>query len=197
MININPIELTGNWTKGYALDLHTLRSQFLGYDEFGHEVFDTERSQMGDLLYELKYKSNKAVINEILDTAVKFIRSWKIHIDALIPVPPSRTARQIQPVLEVAKGIGHKLQILLLSDAVKKIKDTPELKNIYDYAERLKLLESAFAIGTPSVGNKNILLLDDLYRSGATLNAITHVLFEQGMAKNVYVLALTKTRSKT
>lgn len=197
MININPIELPGNWAKGYALDLHTLKSQFIGYDEFGHEVFDTERSQMGDLLYELKYRSNKAVLDEILDTAVEFIRLWKINIDTLIPVPPSRTARQIQAVLEVAKGISHRLQIPLLSDAVKKIKDTPELKNIYDYAERLTLLESAFAIGTASVENKNILLLDDLYRSGATLNAITHVLLEQGMAKNVYVLALTKTRSKT
>lgn len=197
MVKINPRELSGNWLKGYALDLHTLRSQFLGYDEFGHEVFDTERSQIGELLYELKYKSNKGALKEIVETAVSFIRSWKINIDVVIPVPPSKTGRKFQPVMEVAKGMGAELKLPIFKDAIKKIKNTPELKSIYDYSERLKLLESAFTINNSSLNGKNILLFDDLFRSGATLNAITRVLYEQGKVKNVYVLALTKTRSKT
>ena len=46
------------------------------------------------------------------------------------------------------------------------------------------------------ISGKNVLLLDDLYRSGATLTVATEVLLEAG-AKSVVVLTLTKTRSKT
>ncbi|WP_337738617.1 ComF family protein [Agrobacterium vitis] len=42
---------------------------------------------------------------------------------------------------------------------------------------------------------KNILLFDDVFRSGTTLNEITKVLLEQGQASSVRVLTITKTRS--
>ncbi len=40
----------------------------------------------------------------------------------------------------------------------------------------------------------NILIIDDLYSTGATLNEITKVLKSDKNVKNVYVLAMTKTR---
>jgi len=46
------------------------------------------------------------------------------------------------------------------------------------------------------VEGRNILLLKDLYRSGATLNAITQVLRNKGKAKEVYVFTLTMTRRR-
>lgn len=196
MIQINPIKLSGAWLQGYALDIHTLQSQFLGHDEFGHPVFDTKRSPMGDFLYELKYKSNKTVLKEIVDTTAYFLRTWKIHIDGIIPVPPSKTGRAFQSAIEIAAGISSELQVPLLKNAIKKIKDTPELKNVYDYSERLKFLESAFSVKSGLLNDKDILLFDDLYRSGATLNALSRTLYKQGKVKNVYVLVLTKTRSK-
>jgi competence protein ComFC len=51
MTRINPRKLSGPWTEGYALDLHTASSEFLGYDEFGHEQFNTERTEVGELVY--------------------------------------------------------------------------------------------------------------------------------------------------
>jgi len=39
-------------------------------------------------------------------------------------------------------------------------------------------------------------LFDDLYRSGATLNAITQALKDKGKAKEVYALTLTMTRRR-
>ncbi len=69
------------------------------------------------------------------------------------------------------------------------------MKDIDDLDERRSLLESVFHIKDISVKGKNILLFDDLYRSGATLNAATKVLYSAG-ARNVYVLTLTRTRSK-
>ena len=43
------------------------------------------------------------------------------------------------------------------------------------------------------IKGKNILLIDDLFRSGATLTASTDILLKNG-AKSVCVLAMTKTK---
>ena len=89
------------------------------------------------------------------------------------------------------------LQVPLYEGFLIKVKETPELKNVYEYQKRLELLKDAFAAKNLSLKGKNVLLLDDLFRSGATFNAITRVLYEKGMVNKVYVLALTKTRSKS
>ena len=200
MVNINPQKLTGNWTKGFVLDIHTLSSTFVGYDEFGHEVFDTKRSELGELLYRLKYGADQSVLNDILDTVVDYLtNSWRIvqSLDLIVPVPPSDTNRRSQPVLEVASGIGSRTGIPVLEDALVKVKQTLQLKNIYDYQKRAELLRDAFISRRSLVQGKTVLLLDDLYRSGATLNAVSQVLRDEGHVAAIYVLALTKTRSKT
>ncbi len=43
---------------------------------------------------------------------------------------------------------------------------------------------------------RNILLFDDLYRSGETLKAVAQILKNKAGVKNVYILTITKTRSK-
>jgi len=68
------------------------------------------------------------------------------------------------------------------------------LKNIHDAEERRKILEGAFEVSAAKVNNQRILLLDDLYRSGATMNAIAEVLIASG-ASVVYAFAFTQTRS--
>jgi hypothetical protein len=51
-------KLEGSWDAGYALNKHTLSSDFIGYNEFGHPMFDTKRSEPGEALYQLKYRSD-------------------------------------------------------------------------------------------------------------------------------------------
>ncbi len=198
MVTINPKTLSGNWTKGYALDIHSIESTFLGYDEYGHEVFDTKRSEIGELLYRLKYKSDKTALDEIVDTIVSFLENqWKIidAIDSIIPVPPSKH-RVFQPVLEISKNLSLRLKKPYYDDVLVKTIETPELKDVYEYGKRMELLKNAFEIRNNLLNGTSILLLDDLFRSGATLNTITETLYKQGNVQNVYVLTLTKTRSK-
>ncbi|HEY8749953.1 MAG TPA: hypothetical protein VIM11_18360 [Tepidisphaeraceae bacterium] len=57
----NPIEIPGAWTRGWTLDLHTISSTFLGYNEYGHAQYDTTRSTLGELLYQLKYRGKNTV----------------------------------------------------------------------------------------------------------------------------------------
>ncbi|MCX5991882.1 MAG: ComF family protein [Chloroflexi bacterium] len=198
MAKINPQRISGNWTEGFVLDVHTLSSTFLGYDEFGHERFDTKRSELGELLFRLKSRADESALDDILQTVVEYLtKSWQIvaSLDLIIPMPPSNISRLSQPVMKLARGVSSRTGVPISQDALVKIKETPQLKNVYDYHERTELLKDAFRAERSLVQGKSLLLLDDLYRSGATMNEASRVLRETGNAKMVYVLALTKTRS--
>jgi predicted amidophosphoribosyltransferase len=81
-----------------------------------------------------------------------------------------------------------------LPEAVRKIRKTPGLKDIRDVDERRELLDGAFKANPVHLEGKGVMLIDDLYRSGATANAVTLALLAAGAAR-VYYLAATRTRT--
>jgi competence protein ComFC len=176
------------------LDLHTLGSKFLGHNAFGHPEFETRRSPLGDLLYRLKNAGDRAAIPEIIDTVATFVKTWRVQIDAIVPVPPSNTRRKHQPVLEVAEALGTTLGVPICGKCVTKVKSTAQLKDVFDYAQRAAILKDAFAVDKQKTEGQRLLLVDDLYRSGATASAIAQLLTSQGAARAVYLLTLTQTR---
>ena len=189
----NPQRLLGNWDRGVALDLHTVSSELLH-----GRSFNTQRTEVGELLYQVKYRHNYESVSELVQVACEFIRNNKEYRDvrAIIPVPPSDVTRPLQPVQEVAMRIGSILSIPVLLDYVRKARRTMALKNIDDVASRRVQLAGAFKVEDLSLAGKSVLLFDDLIRSGETLREITRVLKEQGRVATVYVLTLTKTRTK-
>ena len=130
-VKINPRKLRGPWTEGYALDLHTLGSTFLGHNAFGHPEFDTKRSPLGDLLYRLKNAGDQTVIPQIIDTVVTFVKTWSVQIDAVVPVPPSNTRRKHQPVIAVAAVLSTTLGVPMCEGCVTKVKSTAQLKDVF------------------------------------------------------------------
>lgn len=182
MVNINPKKLPGRWRDGYALDHHTTSSVYLGDDEYGHAQFETKRSEVGELLYQLKYRSDAATVSSIAGTAAAFVTAWKPGVDLIVPVPPSRQ-RATQPVLLVALALAQRLGVPCVSGCVTRARDVPELKNVYDYNERTRLLADAHQVDKTQVQGRKVLLFDDLYRSGATMNAISAALYDSGAAE--------------
>ncbi len=51
------MQVHGNWDLGYVLDWHTQNSTFIGEDEYGKPKFETIRTEIGEKLYQLKYRS--------------------------------------------------------------------------------------------------------------------------------------------
>ena len=190
------MNLQGTWTEGYVLEQqHTLSSEFVGHDSFGNPQYDTKRSALGELIYRLKYQNDKSVLDSITETAALFIRNWFPDFDQIVPMPPSQI-RYYQPVMEIARNIGSRLSKPVSMTAVIKTTNTQPLKNVFDYQERITLLTGAFQVDTDAVFEKRILLIDDLYRSGATATVVAQELLTGG-AEAVYLLAITKTRTRT
>ncbi|MBE0472375.1 MAG: ComF family protein [Methyloprofundus sp.] len=187
------IELQGNWEKGVAYDVHTLASNYLGVDEHGHDRWDSVRSDMGELVYQLKYRGDLSKVPEIVDLIVTKFKGLD-SLDVVIPAPASKT-RSVQPVAEIAKALAEKVGIDYL-DALSK-SSSQELKGMDALEDRLNLLRDSMSIkpGMNLMG-KNVLIVDDLFRSGATLQVATEILYRDAKCHNVYVLTMTKTRSK-
>jgi predicted amidophosphoribosyltransferase len=99
-------------------------------------------------------------------------------------------------VFALAQAISAQTGIDLCAAAIAKIKSTQQLKNVFDYKQRKSALENVFAVEKKETSGRRILLFDDLYRSGATLNTIAEKLTKEGDAKAIFVLTLTRTRSK-
>ncbi len=184
--------LQGNWTKGLAFDLHTVASVYLGPDEFGHERFDNTRSTIGELVYRLKNKQDPSVIPQIISLLEAITGIEKC--DVIIPVPSSKK-RVFQPVDEIARALGQQRSVRVLKGYFTK-ESRAELKGIDDPDRRRQILEKAIQVsGTEDVTGQRVLLLDDIYRSGATLNACCRLLQQNTQVGDIYVLTLTKTRT--
>ena len=132
---------------------------------------------------------------ELVDAAASFIRSWGIEFSSVVAVPPTKVYRSFQPVLLLAGEIANTFKVPMLKSPIRKVKQISELKNVYDAEERKRLLKGAFEANPDAIKGQQILLVDDLYRSGATMSAITEALLASGASK-VYAFGFTQTRTK-
>ena len=107
-----------------------------------------------------------------------------------IPVPASKKNRYYQPVYEIAQGIAKYLQIYYVEDALEKISDD-ESKNM-DRSQ--KSLTGNIILRKEATRDYSLLLVDDLYSTGTTLQECVKTLRADKHVKHIYVLTMTKTR---
>ena len=193
LIELHPREIKGSWDHGHVLDIHTVSSTMIGYNEFGHAEFDTVRSPLGELVYRLKYKGDKNAISSIAEAVSWHLKAVGVAPEVIVPMPPSKQ-RGFQPLIEIATALAKAQAVLCSASTLTKVKSTPQMKDIGDFSARTIALEAAFAADRNLEG-KDVLLLDDLFQSGASMNVAAKTLKEQGLVKSVYALALTRTRS--
>lgn len=193
IVKINPIKIEGRWKSGVALDLHTTSSTPIGYNEFGRMQFDTVRPEIAELLYRLKNRADKDAAGPIIETVANYLAARRDKFDSIVPVPPSHE-RTLQPVIVLAEGIGIALGVPVLS-CITTTRPTTQLKNVTDPDERRKQVDGLYQIDATQTKGRSILLFDDLFRSGTTMNAITDQLLGPGQALIVRAVTITKTRS--
>ena len=192
VLSIKPMKLPSTpWVEGYVLDYHTVSSTPTGDPYYR---FDTKRTDLGERLFQLKYRQGgKEILEDIVDTLERFLAAWKPPVDCIVPAVPSVT-RATQPIVALTRALGQRLKLPICENAVAKVSPTPQMKNVDDWTERQRLLAQAVQRGEGDVTGKTILLLDDLIESGSTLRRVAEVLLRDGGAKSLYALVLTRTK---
>lgn len=192
-VNLRKIE--GNWDFGYALDKHMLSSVFTGNNEAGHPTFDNTRTQAGEAVYQLKYRQDWSKAPLLANAVVRHVVPLLGKIGLVVPMPAS-TARQRQPVTEVAQEVAKKLEVpafdnLLIKNAVPNA--NVSLKNMNNKAEKEAALAGRFGINDEITndGRWNVLVIDDLFDSGASMEAACSALRTYAKINKIFVAALT------
>lgn len=114
-------------------------------------------------------------------------------VDLIIPVPLSKKRRLERGFnqAEILAGILSK-KTAIQSDEKSLVRDihTPMHRAAMDKKAREATVKNAFAVKRPHfVENKNILLVDDVFTSGATVSSCAEVLKKNG-ANKIYVLTI-------
>ena len=190
-MRINPIEITGNWNKGFVLDKHVISSTPKGENVYGHMQYETIRTELGELLYLLKYRGKLGNIDDIVKLIRPFLDGFTElrDVDVVIPVPPSK-ARDFQPVNELALAIAEYLGIDFTNAVLEKVSPIQSK----DMIKSIKSLEGSINAKVKATRPHNILLIDDLFETGKTLTECVSVLKNHPLLKKIYVLVMTKTR---
>jgi len=191
--NLKKIE--GNWDAGYALDKHSIRSTFTGNNEYGHPTFETERTEVGEAVYQLKYQSDWLQVEPLADAVVEHIVPKFGAIGLVIPVPASRT-RVRQPVNEVAEAVAKKVEVHSFERIVTKLPavgTNVSLKDLSTKEEKISALEDRFTITDVITENGlwSVLVVDDLFDTGATMEAVCKGLRNYAKIDKIYVATLT------
>lgn len=140
-----------------------------------------ENGVIEKMLYQLKYKGNRAIARYFGQKLSGFIHEKNMIFDGIIGVPLHRKRlrqRGYNQVDVIGKKLGEIFGIPYLENHIERIKNTPPLSQIK--TNRKPLLVDAFRCSARTqLPRGHYLLLDDIYTTGSTLSACAEVLLEK------------------
>ena len=112
--------------------------------------------------------------------------------DCFIPVPIHKKRlrnRGYNQATELAKVISRHLQIPMDDKLISRVQETAPLKNL-NLKERQNNLKKAFKIISNDVKLKRVIIIDDIFTTGSTIDAMAEELRLVGVSK-IYFVALS------
>lgn len=191
-VNIQPI--IGNWNLGYSLDKHVLNSAFAGHNQWGHAVFDTTRTEVGEALYQLKYRYDYNQVPIIGEQIYNSLSGYFSTACLVIPMPPSKP-RARQPVVEIARYIANRMCIPCCESLLVKANGTVQMKDIGNREDKIDALINTLSVNDQlGDGLYDVLIVDDLFDTGSSLEAATTTLRSYSKIRNIYAATVTRKR---
>ena len=145
----------------------------LKYDEYTKKIF-----------FDFKYYKKKYIGHTMAVFLRKKLLELDIDIDCFIPVPlhsKKLKKRGFNQALIICNFLSD-LTFIKTVDCLVRLKDTRPLNGLSNI-ERQKLLHNSFKVKKSyDLKNKVVVLVDDIFTTGATINECSRVLKESGVS---------------
>ncbi|MBU3968634.1 hypothetical protein KJ991_00230 [Patescibacteria group bacterium] len=173
-------------------------------DKNSYSIFSYEDSLIRDMVHFLKYKRNERVAeifaeilySELLEklSEMKIFKNFDKPV--LIPVPLSkkkmrkRGFNQIEFILEEFKKIDTQNFFETDFKSLIKTKDTLSQTAVKNRRRRMENIRNCFGVSdVEKIRGRNIILIDDVLTTGATMRETKNVLVNSG-AKKVFCITI-------
>lgn len=157
-------------------------------------VYDGETKK---LMYAFKFGKKKYIAHTLGALMADEFLKCDMHADIIVFVPMTEAEKKKRGFNQselLANEVGARLNLPVLP-ALVKTRQTSTQKHLKG-KERATNLEGAFACVFDEVKNRSILLIDDIFTTGATANECSKVLLKS-KAREVNVLTAAVTKLKT
>lgn len=152
-----------------------------------------EYDSAAESIYRFKYGGRREYADffgeQIADYLGNFIR--EVHPDGFVPIPLHRRRRARRGYNQaglLAKAVGQRMGIPVYEHLLVRVRDTVPQKKL-NRPERQNNLKKAFNIARNDVKLKRVIMVDDIYTTGSTMDEAARTLKEAGV-EEVFFIAL-------
>jgi ComF family protein len=156
------------------------------------------RGPLREAIHQFKYKDLRdlaAPLGRLLSEGWVTLSPNDLDVDAIVPVPlhASRLSeRGYNQAALLARELGHYLKRPVVEEVLIRVKDTIPQVGL-DARARRDNVHSAFQCVNSSLAGKQVLLLDDVYTTGSTLEAAADALRTEGVS-SIWAFTLARAR---
>jgi len=147
-----------------------------------------------EAIHQLKYRNLKAISPCLAELLADYLRSNPLPGEALVCVPlhPRRLReRGYNQCSLLARELGRRIDLPVIEDCLIRVKQAQPQVRAVDVEERRRNVADAFVCCDEKVSGKQIILIDDVCTSGATLESCAAALKNKG-ATSVWGLTLAR-----
>jgi ComF family protein len=137
---------------------------------------------MKTAMYRFKYSGRRSYAGPLAKAAVSLFGPWfsSLRADAIIPVPMYKDKQRDRGYNQAevfARELSKLISVPVFSDVLIRTRNTRPQKGL-DRENRRKNLKKAFKIKESSVKFECVIIVDDIYTTGTTINEVSSVLKE-------------------
>lgn len=144
-------------------------------------------------IHYLKYRHARELADPLGELMARYWQENPLPAEVIVPVPlhPSRLQRRgYNQAALLAWALSRRIGLPMDEEALCRVRATASQMRLYA-ADRRRNVEDAFRCTTDRMSGRQVLLVDDVCTTGATLEACADAL-RQGGAREVWALTLAR-----
>jgi competence protein ComFC len=150
---------------------------------------------MREAIHRLKYSNSQDLAAPLGEMMVSYWQDVHLPADVIIPVPLHARRlheRGYNQAALLARELGEGVSLPVLGNALVRVRETSPQVDL-NAKERKENVRGAFHCSDDRLAGKSVLLVDDVYTTGATLEACSLALKQRGV-RTVWALTLARAR---